>query len=334
MENIYLENFQKDIKNIKEYITHINLVNDLTKSKEENLIKNFIEHFKNFRTEKKRFEHRAIIISLYGILENHINIWVQEHINNIPIILKDVNLLPKNILESNFNLSIDLVSILRKQKNNPKYEDITKEDIIKKLNSDKFELNSEAFISNSGNLTHTKIIELLKPLEININKTNDPNSNIIKSNKSNIDTLVSLRNEISHGTNIDTIITDFSEYIDSLEQYGKGVFNIIKEKEQEYKIKYEIEYEFEQINDIYEIIDNSIILFSLKNNSLSIDNFLIIKTNDNNLYKKKIISIEVNKNKKDTIETPTEIDIGIELEKNDINIKNNQTFYIKKKVIK
>ena len=119
MQKIYLDNFIKDIENIREYIKHIDLVNRIEKENKGRLtndsIKEFVEHFRSFRTEKRRFEHRAVIISLYGILENHINVWVQEHINNIPLILKDRSLLSPKILESNFNLSIELISILLKQ---------------------------------------------------------------------------------------------------------------------------------------------------------------------------------------------------------------------------
>ncbi len=333
MQNIFLENFNKDINNIREYIKHINLVDKIEEENkntiEEGSIKNFVEHFRNFRTEKRRFEHRAVIISLYGILENHINIWVQEHINNIPLILKDDSLLSTKILESNFNLSIELVSTLFKQRNNPKYENISKEDIVKKLNSDEFELNSEAFISSSGNLTHQKIIELLAPLEIDTKKINQ--HSIVKNNKSNIDTLISFRNEISHGTKIDNIITEFSEYIDSLEVYGQAIFSIIKDKEKEYHIKYEMKYSFEQIKVIYKVIDNSILLFELVNNNISIGDFIIIKTKDNNLHKKQIVSIQIEGSEKNIFTTTDKVNIGIGIETDELNIKYNQTFYIKKK---
>ncbi len=333
MQNIFLENFNKDINNIREYIKHINLVDKIEEENkntiEEGSIKNFVEHFRNFRTEKRRFEHRAVIISLYGILENHINIWVQEHINNIPFILKDDSLLSTKILESNFNLSIELVSTLFKQRNNPKYENISKEDIVKKLNSDEFELNSEAFISSSGNLTHQKIIELLAPLEIDTKKINQ--HSIVKNNKSNIDTLISFRNEISHGTKIDNIITEFSEYIDSLEVYGQAIFSIIEDKEKEYHIKYEMKYSFEQIKVIYKVIDNSILLFELVNNNISIGDFIIIKTKDNNLHKKQIVSIQIEGSEKNIFTTTDKVNIGIGIETDELNIKYNQTFYIKKK---
>lgn len=333
MKQTLLESFENDIDNIREYIKHINFVNEIEKNYKnpgDELLIKFTEHFYKFSTEKKRFEHRAVIISLYGILENHINIWVQEHINNIPLILKDDSLLSPKIIKSNFNLSIELISNILKQKNNPKYENIIKEEIIKKLNSVEFELNSEAFISNSGNLTHQKIIELFSPLEIDAKKINK--NLIINGRKSTIDTLISLRNEISHGTKIDNIIIEFNEYIDSLEEYGKALFKILNEKEEEYKVKYEMKYSYSKIEKIYKILDNSILLFELDNNSILINDFIIIETKSGELYKKKILSIEVDNIKKEEFETCEKKDIGINL-KSDFNIKENQIFYIKKRGI-
>jgi len=332
MQKVYLDDFIQDINNIREYIEHIDLVNKVEEknrnTKKDNPIKDFVQHFRSFKIEKKRFEHRAVIISLYGILENHINVWVQEHINNIPLILRDDSLLSSKMIESHFSLSIELISIILKQKNNPKYENITKEEIIKKLNSVDFELNSEAFISTSGNLTHHKIVELFAPLEIDTKKMNK--NLIINRRKSTIDTLISLRNEISHGTKIDIIITEFSEYIDSLEEYGKALFQIIEEKEEEYEIKYEMKHLYSKIEKIHKVLDNTILLFELDNNSIFVGDFILIRTKNGDLHKKKVLSIEVDKVEKYFFETNEKENIGINL-KSDFNIKDNQTFYIQKK---
>jgi hypothetical protein len=331
MQKNSLESFEKDIDNIREYIEHIDLVNKVEQNNREEIddesITKFIQHFREFSREKKRFEHRAVIISLYGILENHINLWVQEHINNIPLILKDDSLLSSKFIASNFKLSIELISIILKQKNNPKYENIDKENILKKLNSVNFELNSEAFISASGNLTHQKIVELFAPLEIDAKKINK--NPIINSKKSTIDTLISLRNEISHGTKIDNIITEFSEYIDSLEEYGKALFSILEEKEEIYKIIYEIKYDFYKIEKIHKVINNSILLFEIRNNTLSVGDYIIVSVNGD-LFKNKILSIELDNKKIEKVETDDMQNIGVELESN-FNIKKNQTFYIKKR---
>jgi len=331
MKKSSLGNFKKDINNIREYIEHIDLVNKVEQNNREEIddksIKKFIQHFRKFSREKKRFEHRAVIISLYGILENHINLWVQEHIDNIPLILKDDSLLSSKLIASNFKLSIELISIILKQKNNPKYENIDKENILKKLNSVDFELNSEAFISASGNLTHQKIVELFAPLEIDAKKINK--NPIIHSKKSTIDTLISLRNEISHGTKIDNIITEFSDYIDSLEEYGKALFSILEEKEEIYKIIYEIKHNFYKIEKIYDVIDNSILLFEIRNNTLSVGDYIIILVNGD-LFKNKVLSIELDNEKIEKVETDDMQNIGVKLESN-FNIKKNQTFYIKKR---
>jgi len=324
-----LENFKKDINNIEEYIKHIEFVNEIEENNiEDESIKQFLKHFDAFKREKKRFEHRAVIISLYGILENHINLWVKEHINNIPLILKDDSLLSPKIKDFHFKLSIDLITTILKQKNNPKYEDMDKDKILKKLNSDDFELNSEAFISSSGNLTHQKIVELFAPLEINKKKINK--NLVIKKRQSTIDTLILLRNEISHGTNIAETLIDFSVYINSLKDYGEALFYILQEKEDEYQIAYEIKYEFFKIEKVHNIINNSILLFELKNNSIKIGDVIIIESSNGDLYKKEILSIEIDEVKIDKVETENRIDVGVDLT-SDFNIKRNQNFYIKKR---
>lgn len=332
MEKVYLDNFIHDIENIREYIKHIELVNEIEQNnvgkKKEKSLETFLKHFDKFKKEKNRFEHRAIIISLYGILENHINLWVEEHINNIPIILKYDSLLSSKIIDSNFTLSIELISTILKQKNNPKYEDMDKERILKKLNSTTFELNSEAFISNSGNLTHQKIIELFSPLEIDAKKINE--NDVIKKRKSNIDTLILLRNEISHGTKIANTLIEFAVYIDSLEDYGKALFSILEKKEEEYQLKYEMKYKFHEIKTVHKIINNSILLCKIEDNSISIGDDIINKGKDGKVYKNKILSIEVNGDKKENLITKTNIDVGLELETIS-NLKVNQTFYIKKR---
>jgi len=80
---VSLQNFKHDINSIREYIKHINLINKVeanNRSSCEESLREFNEHLRSFSRNKKLFEYKAIVISLYGILENYINVWIKEHV--------------------------------------------------------------------------------------------------------------------------------------------------------------------------------------------------------------------------------------------------------------
>lgn len=132
MQDIFLKNFKDDIASIREYIEHVRLVNCVAKnnrdSSEESL-KAFNNHLSTFGiSTKKIFEYKAIIISLYGILERHINIWIQEHIDRIPKLILNYDRLPEKLQKNHFDFSIKLISLIAKNRF-AKYESLKKEDI-------------------------------------------------------------------------------------------------------------------------------------------------------------------------------------------------------------
>ena len=81
-----LDEFNINLKTIEDYIHHIqsvdNLMDNMKSIKHESLL-DFTNHMKTFNTHKKLFEYKAIIISLYGLLENTISKWIQKHIENV-----------------------------------------------------------------------------------------------------------------------------------------------------------------------------------------------------------------------------------------------------------
>ena len=221
-------------------------------------------------------------------------------------------------------LSIKLISLIIEEKHS-KYQEINKENILRKLynslSSQKTELNSEAFIPLSGNLKHSKIIEAFKPLQINLDYK-------LVNEKSKIDELVSRRNDIAHGQVIDDIlnISMFPEYIESLKIYVTKIYNSIYEKELEYKSVHE----YEQIETVHNVINNSILLFELQNNRLKIGDSIIVKNAENTFFSKIIQEIQIEKENVNEYQAINKINIGINLGQNEPNIKSNQTFYLKK----
>ncbi|BAZ12180.1 hypothetical protein NIES4071_40080 [Calothrix sp. NIES-4071] len=71
-----LENFKKEINQIREYFQHIQYVDDIVNcavSDTDNepikvSLNKLKEHHRNFRTDQKIFQYKASIISLYGLL--------------------------------------------------------------------------------------------------------------------------------------------------------------------------------------------------------------------------------------------------------------------------
>lgn len=346
MQDSSLLNFKKDIINTREYIKHIDLVNKIeinNRDPSDSSLKEFNEHLRSFSKDKKLFEYKAIIISLYGILEKHIGIWIQEHIDTLPSIIHNYNNLPKKIHDNHFNLSIKLISLISENRHS-KYEHLKREDILIRLGSCinnplEYKLNSDSFTQSSGNLKHSKIVEAFKPLDIELVKklkNNSKFSEFLKekhggniANKgdelfSKIDDLVIRRNEIAHGIDIDNIlnITEFNDYIEFLENYGQAIFEIIVEKE----IQYEASFLYAEIASIKHIYNHAILCFEVENNTIEIGDHIIIKNTDEYFIKKEILKIEKNKESFVKLTITNKTDIGVNLGE---GITKNQIFYMK-----
>lgn len=312
MQKSSLEKFEKDINNIREYIIHIGLIDNVARihrNSDEESLKKFHIHFKEFRFSKKEFEYKAIIISLYGILENTVSKWIQEHIQNISTIVNDYSRLKEKFKKVHFNQSIQLLYLIN-EKRHSKLENINKENVVKKLNQtivspENFDLNSEAYIPLSGNLKHSKIVEAFKPLDIDLNSFESSlHREIIK-----IDDLVSRRNDIAHGVEIDNILgtTEFEDFISELENYMITIFKIIDEKEVEYQFKYQNRVYIDEPTELF--VNNTICIVNIKDIELKIDDTLFIEKN-NQYSKATILDIQINNT---SVESANNGELGLQL---------------------
>ena len=353
MQKISLINFEKDIINIKEYIEHIRLVNNVAKDNyqsDDESLKKFIEHLYKFSTEKRLFEYKAIIISLYGVLEKYVNIWIKEHIDTLSDLVLDYQQIPTKLINAHFDLSIKLISLVS-QNRFAKYEHLRKEEILKKLNSCIFEplsydLNSDAFSPTSGNLKHSLIVESFKPLDINLTLKLKYNDNFFSYLKTKfgenihskgdelfqiINDLVIRRNDIAHGTDIDDITSDFEDYIEFLRYYGEAIFETLVQKE----IEYESIHSYQRINNIINIFSDgsikSILAFELSCSRIAIGDFIIIQKENGNFYKKNVLEVQQDNISISAVEVLNTKKLAIRLN-TDFNLEqNSQTFYIKKR---
>lgn len=348
MEKGTLNSFTSDINDIREYIKHINIVNDVEiahrTSTDEAIIK-LRDHLHSFGFSKKLFEYKSITISLYGILEKYIGLWTKEFVSQLPKIILDYNCFTEKFREDHFHLSVKLLSLIGDKKLS-KYEKIKREDVLSKLSScietpHNFELNSDAFYLHSGNLRHSRISETLNTLDIKITdrlKAISQRQNTFLSrshsdiaNKGEelfrlIDELVDRRNDIAHGEDIDNIlsITEFEDYVDFLEEYGRAVHQALSEKINQF----EADFLYKEIANVKGIFKNgSVLCFEIENSEIRKGDKIIVKLHDGGFIKKEILEIQKNNETFEKISITGIENIGVNLGK---GISNGQKFFIKK----
>ena len=260
-----------------------------------------INQNKTFYKEKRAFEYKAVIISLYGILEKHIEIFIKEYLISLSKIIIHYNDLNKTIINNHFNLSLDLI----KKTDYSKFSHLDKDNILNTLNNctkypDNYELNLDSFvISSNGNLKHAKICELFLGVNVRLDSLLKTSKTFSLSENSanvfnNIDELVNRRNDSAHGAdNIDRLNnTELLILIDFLEKYFTEIFNILKKEllqnEYLYQIKKEI---YKEIKIIKRYKNNTIIGFYKENFNYNIGEHALIK-NKNYFIKKPIVHFE------------------------------------------
>lgn len=353
MEKYLLKEFEKELSQIKEYIKHIQQVNELATIliPNEPIFQDFKTHFLSFRNDKKLFEYKAVIVSLYGLLEKYVEQWIQEYLTRLSSFVV-YDKLTESLKNKHFELSMKLINVLCEGRQ-AKYHHLKKEDVLRKLNSciespKFFNFNVEAFTMQAGNLRHTRIEEIFKALDIIISKELIKNSELIAmigispdqipKTEANvlfgkINELVERRNTIAHGAEIDDLleISALTPYIEFLEKYCIAIFRVLEEKDIE---NHTVEiYQEISCQGIYS--NKTLIGLALENCTIKIGDYVIIKTaepGNEHFYKKEIKSLGLGQNhdyKELKIEEKANIAVKIENSES-LPITQNCTFYIKK----
>ncbi|MBS3028166.1 MAG: hypothetical protein HCA25_14070 [Dolichospermum sp. DET50] len=348
-----LENFKRELNQIKEYLKHIQYVNDLTaysvlesdNEQIKKLLNTLKDHDRSFRTDKRIFEYKASIISLYGLLEKYVEIWIKEYLDSLSRVVSEYNQLDKKIRDNHFELSLKLINTITTRES-AKYQHLTKEEVLKKLNEcivnpTNYQINTEAFVLLSGNLKHNKIVELFKYLHLDLNNgllNNEDLNNEIGLDKTTIfqtskddlynkiNDLVERRNQIAHGSEVLDIlgISALEPYIQFLEKYCQAIFEILVEQ----LIKQESICTFKKIEKVIRIFNHKILAFEIKNYTIKVGDMLIIETQEDRFYKKPILEIQLNKIDHQELPITEKTEIAVIV---DHRIKDNHTFYILKK---
>ncbi len=348
-----LENFKRDLNQIEEYLKHIQYVNDLTayaiidtdNGQIKELLNRLKEHDRSFSTYKRIFEYKSSIISLYGLLEKYVEIWIKEYLDSLSKVVPEYNQVDEKIRINHFELSLKLINTITTRES-AKYQHLTKEEVLKKLNEcivnpSNYQINTDAFVLLSGNLKHKKIVELFQYLNLNLNdellKNEDLNNEIgldkdtmAQTDKDDlynkINVLVTRRNEIAHGSEILDIlgISALEPYIQFLEKYCQAIFQALFEQ----LIKQESIHTFQKIEKVIQVYSSKILTFEISSYTIKVGDMLIIKTQENRFYKKPILTIQLDKEDYQELTITEKTNIGVSVEP---KIKDNQTFYIVKK---
>jgi len=358
MNKTSLEDFKKELNQVREYLKHIEYVNNLVNCfnseinqallcdlQEVNCLK---EHYKNFSTNKKIFEYKATIISLYGLLEKYIEIWIKEYLDSISSLQAKYSEIDEKIRDNHFDQSLKLISTITSYRELAKYQHLTKEQVLIKLNqcitdTENYRFNTEAFVISSGNLKHKQIVILFQLINVKLNELLAYNKTLvdhIKEEKqiqnidnlkvdtlySSIDNLVGKRNEIAHGSETIDILSksELEPYIEFLEKYCQAIFEILTEQ----FIRQKSLHKFQKIENVIDIFGNSKLAFEIENYTINVGDILIVETQEGHFYEKSIATIQLDNepHQEITIIEKRNICIGVEPKINKKNI-----FYIAKK---
>ena len=349
-----LESFTREVNQIREYLKHIQYVNDVAaysvletdNQQIRKLLNTLKDHDRSFRTDKRIFEYKASIISLYGLLEKYVELWIKEYLDSLSNVVPEYNKIDQKIRDNHFELSLKLINTITTRET-AKYQHLTKEEVLKKLNDcivnpTKYQINTDAFVLLSGNLKHNKIVELFNKLNLDLNEEllkNEELKNEIGLNQNTIsriekdilynkiNDLVERRNQIAHGSEeVDDIlsISELEPYIQFLDKYCQAIFQTLFEQ----LIKQESIHIFQKIENVIDTYANKVLAFELKNYTIKVGDMLIVETKEGRFYKKPILTIELNNTEYRELTIIEKTSIGVSVEP---KIKNNQTFYIIKK---
>ncbi|MBW4666207.1 MAG: hypothetical protein KME60_01895 [Cyanomargarita calcarea GSE-NOS-MK-12-04C] len=354
MNTASLESFKKEINQVREYFKHIEYVNDLVVSSLSQidneqikaLLNTLKDHHRSFGTAQRIFEYKASIISLYGLLEKYIEIWIKEYLDSLSSLVIEYSQIDEKIRNNHFELSLKLISTITSRES-AKYQHLTKEQVLKKLNEcivnpTSYKFNTEAFVLSSGNLKHKQIVKLFELINVSLNEVLKKNQTLIEyirndkqiKNIANVNTdslynrindLVERRNEIAHGSEILDIlsISGLEPYLEFLEKYCQAIFETLIEE----LIKQESMYTFQKIGKGFQIFANKILAFEIENYRIKVGDILIIETAEGNFYKKPILTIQLDKVSHTEIMITEKTKIAVSVEP---KIKENQTFYVLK----
>jgi RiboL-PSP-HEPN len=346
MNELLKNQFKVELNQIQKYLIYLDKIEVfITTAGEETLTNDAFRSLKKqhiaFERDKKFFEYKAVMISLYGVLEKYIEIWVKSYLDALALIIP-YPLLNEAIQNNHFKQSITLISMLIEDRW-AKYQHLKKVEVVKNLHDciqsvNRYQLNTDAFVIASGNLKHKRIVAIFETIGINLNdfliKNKALNDVIGISERhhvekevlyNKINDLVDRRNTIAHGGEIDDLLERniVKDYIAFLEVYCMAIFEALQEN----YIQQEAMHHYQEIKIVHHVWKKSILGCQVELLIVAKDDFLIVKTGDGHFYKRKIIELQVDNQSHSVLNIVDKTDIAIRTEP---PITQNCSFFLKR----
>lgn len=316
VDSQFLATLNNEMKLHHNYINYIDMSNNLIKIKNirNSEFQSFSSYAKEFITDKRTFEYKSIIISLYGALERNVEKLILETLEHTTQ-TTEYDELDKVLQDYHLNNSLKLISILHQKR--PKFEHINVNDIICNLyeciNNKRSQLNTEAFLISGGNYKHEKIIDSFKSIGMDLNFIESETE--YRKLAITINNIVERRNEIAHGAEgielLDTIT--LKDYISEIEHYFKILYNKINKK----LLINHLQANYGKFKSIKVFNKICVIAINIKNITVNKDDEIYFSNSSKEFYNAKIIGIKDNSVDVQTIKVEdTEKTITIKLECN------------------
>ena len=308
---------------IKELRQHLNYIQNI--STEINPASSLLPYVNSIT--KKKLNYKSLIISLYGIVENYAEKLIVKYLENLSLEISEYPNLKNKIQEKNLYNSASL-TLKVIEKKSVKYNHLKETDLISNLNSclantPNYLLNFESFTMLSGNLKHSKMCDLFKQIDIDLNtgfvKHTDFNLGSSENQFKKLDELVEMRNEIAHGS-VSTLLnpSQIEEYVDFVEKYFLNLQKLLLYDLEQEKLSYWVKFHSIELDNATVFNGNIIGFTNIKNISGSNQSLIIILKSDGTYDTATIENIKTFDSK----------DVTLKLNSN-IVIKQNQRFYIK-----
>lgn len=349
-----LNRFLSELHQLEKYMSYIVSIGSVIKytplESDSEIIVNRLEKTKAIISNlplRKVFEYNSIVISMYGFFEKFIESILVSYLDELCTFVPSYQDLPQSVKENHSILSAQLIQNLKV----PKYENENVSVIATKLHNcfvnNKSELNTIAFTDHSSNFRISIINEFFSRIGIKaigskikvdtnfhayLQERLGTDFNIQITEESIIynllNDLVQRRNDISHGTSLDSTILNnsiFPDYTQFLRCFSKSLHDILSDA----MLEHECRRDFKSVDPVA-IFNHNILCLELSNVRVSIGDKIIVKTGTAgrvSFFARIIEEIQINNQPYNTItldETITRV--GVRLNG---GVKKNQLFYIK-----
>lgn len=345
--------FESELDDLQHYIQELELeskllsshINETAPMIHELFLLQLQDHM-SFSTIIKRrvFNYNCIIVTLYGYLEQFIESMLKAYVNHLNKIVPKYMELPSRITKHQIELSFRLLNRI----DQTRYRGaITPELLISNLyscvtNSDKYQVNAEAFTHHRANFRIDTIQESFSRVGIsNISEKIKMNTKFstylieqfpgrkIANIRSKeiffyLNDLAERRNDVAHGTPSEDILNNkyLSEYINFFSIFGLALYDIVRNE----AIQFELTYQGIELGSPICVLEKGeVVCIASINSKLRIGDLLIAKTKDkNNPYLMgEILELQIQNNK--VLEAGPGCDVGIQVP---FKAKRNHSFFV------